>query len=124
MQKLFFLLCGMILLSSCAVYKIDVRQGNLVTQEMLDQIEYGMPARKVRFVLGTPLIKDVFHANRWDYLYSFKSGRQQAEQRLITLIFDESDNLTRIEGDVVIGQGNRDAVKPTLPDSFDNEPIL
>jgi len=124
MQKFFIysLLLGLFL-SGCAIYKVDVRQGNLVTQEMVEQLELGIPAEKVRFIMGTPLVVDVFHQNRWDYLYSYQaSDDEQREQRRISLYFDGNQFLQRVEGDVKISQRRKQ--KPTpLPD-FDQEPIL
>ena len=76
-----------LLLSGCAVYKIDVRQGNIVTQEMLDQLELDMPAKKVQFIMGTPIMVDVFHQQRWDYLYSLQAGAGERQQRQISLFF-------------------------------------
>ncbi|MBP9218564.1 MAG: outer membrane protein assembly factor BamE [Sterolibacterium sp.] len=81
-------------------YRIDVRQGNHVTQEMVAQLKTGQSKEQVRFILGTPLIADPFHAERWDYLYRFQPGRGEAQQRRITLFFSD-DKLARITGDTV-----------------------
>jgi outer membrane protein assembly factor BamE len=117
-----YLLLGLFV-SGCSVYKIDVRQGNLVTQEMLEQLELGMEQEKVRFIMGTPLVVDVFHQNRWDYLYSYQaSADDQREQRHISLYFDENQRLVRVDGDVKIGQPRQQ--KPTPFPEFDQEPIL
>lgn len=90
----------MVGLSGCAwLYQIEVQQGNVVTQEMVDQLRQGMSKRKVRFIMGTPLIQDVFHANRWDYVYRLDRRLQKPEQRRVTLIFQE-DSLSAVEGDV------------------------
>jgi outer membrane protein assembly factor BamE len=80
------------------VYKIDVPQGNIVTQEMVDQLHTGMSKRQVSYTMGTPLVVDVFHPERWDYIYSFQKGGRKPEQHHVTLHF-ENDQLTRIEGD-------------------------
>lgn len=80
-------------------HRIDIQQGNVVTQEMLAQLRPGMDKKQVRFIMGTPLIQDTFHANRWDYLYTFKEGRGRPERRLVTLVFAE-DTLDHVEGDV------------------------
>ena len=66
----------LLLLSGCSYiptlpYKIDIQQGNVVTEEMVEKLKPGMSRSQVRFVLGTPLITDVFHADRWDYFYYF-----------------------------------------------------
>ena len=81
-----------------AVYKIDVPQGNIVTQEMVNQLQLGMSKKQVNYAMGTPLVIDVFHPDRWDYIYSFQSGRNNREQHRVTLYF-ENDMLARIEGD-------------------------
>ncbi|MFK8068722.1 MAG: outer membrane protein assembly factor BamE [Gammaproteobacteria bacterium] len=86
------------------VHTIDIQQGNVITQEMLAQLEYGMDKKKVRFIMGTPLITDTFHSNRWDYVYTFKKAREQREQRRVTLFF-EDELLTRVEGDIKAAHG-------------------
>jgi len=110
-------------LSACAVHKIDVQQGNEVTQEMLDQLILQMPANKVRFIMGTPLIIDVFHQQRWDYLYSFQAGGDIRQQRSISLFFDTQQRLTRVEGDVKIGTARPSSTPNTLPEE-QRSPIL
>ena len=81
-------------------YKIDIQQGNVVTQEMVAKLKLGMSTSQVRFILGTPPIVDVFHANRWDYVYRYQQAGVLTEERKIALFF-EADALKRIEGDVV-----------------------
>ena len=83
-------------------YRIDVQQGNYVTQEMIARLKPGMSRSQVRFALGTPLIADPFHADRWDYVYMLHKAGELAEQRQVTVIF-RGDALQRIEGDVVAG---------------------
>lgn len=91
-----------LLLASCsavpslAPYKMDIRQGNFVTAEMRDKIKLGMSRAQVRYALGTPMISDVFHGNRWDYVYRLEHGRELIEQQRLTLYF-EGDNLARID---------------------------
>jgi outer membrane protein assembly factor BamE len=81
------------------VHKIDIQQGNVITQDMLSQLEVGMERSKVHFIMGTPMVADVFHSNRWDYLYSFQEGGGRREQRRVSLFF-EDDRLVRVEGDI------------------------
>ena len=72
-----FTFVGLLALAGCSfpgVYKIDIQQGNVVTQDMIDQLRPGMTRRQVRFIMGNPLLVDTFHANRWDYLYSLQPG--------------------------------------------------
>ena len=84
------------------VYRIDIQQGNAVDREMLDQIEIGMDRRKVRFILGTPLLVDPFHQNRWDYVYSFHTGSEPAARQRVSLHFVD-DRLARIEDHLAPG---------------------
>lgn len=81
-------------------YKIDVQQGNAVSQEMVNKLKPGMTRAQARFIMGTPLITDAFHADRWDYVYRFQKGSRLIEERRVALIF-EGDTLKRLEGDVV-----------------------
>lgn len=90
------------LLSGCFLvpHKIDVQQGNFVDQKMLEKLKPDMTRSQVRFVMGTPLIADPFHPDRWDYVYlSGKAGDVRSQSR-ITVVF-EGDKLKRIEGDVI-----------------------
>ena len=80
-------------------YRIDVRQGNYVDQEMVSQLRRGMTRDQVRYVLGTPLVVGMFREDRWDYVYRYRPGHADAQQRVISLFF-EGDVLDRIEGDV------------------------
>src|SRR3989338_7127709 len=94
------------LLASCSYlsspvlspYKMDIRQGNYVTPEMRDKLKIGMSRQQVRYVLGTPMVNDAFHGNRWDYVYRLEQRGEVVEKRRLTLYFDK-DNLARIEDD-------------------------
>lgn len=81
-------------------YRMDIQQGNYVTQDMVAKLKPGMTRSQVRFVLGTPLLTDVFHGDRWDYVYRFEKAGTLTEQRRIVAVFS-GDQLLRIEGDVV-----------------------
>ena len=80
-------------------YRIDVRQGNFVTQDMVAKLKPGMSRDQVRFALGTPLVADMFHADRWDYVYRFQPGRGEPQVRRIVIFFQEG-KLVRVGGDV------------------------
>lgn len=102
------------------VYKPEIQQGNVVTQEQLNELQPGMTKRQVRFVLGTPMVSDVFHTNRWEYAYTFGVGSRTTEQKHITVYF-EQDRLVRIAGDMrPQPEGERDEsdreVVVTVPD--------
>lgn len=81
------------------MYRANISQGNLIEQEDLDRVEVGMTRNQVRFLLGTPLIDDPFHQDRWDYAYFIRIGRDDAAfKRWVTIIF-ENDNVTEILSD-------------------------
>jgi outer membrane protein assembly factor BamE len=84
-------------------YKIEIQQGNYVTQEMVSQLKPGMTREQVRSTLGTPLLTDVFHANRWDYVYTRETADGKREQRKIVVFFVD-DKLASVAGDVVPAQ--------------------
>ena len=107
---------GVARLPSFTPHKIDIRQGNLVTSEMRGKLKLGMSRTQVRAVLGTPLINDAFHANRWDYVYRLEQDNKLIEQQRMTIYFD-GDALARIE------DGNMPAlVPPAMPAAVDPTP--
>ena len=86
-------------LASGCVYRASISQGNLIEQGDLDQVEVGMTRNQVRFLLGTPMIDDPFHADRWDYVYYLTIGREDASfKRWVTVVF-ENDTVTEIRRD-------------------------
>lgn len=119
------ILVAALLLGACSVptlptlpgltpYKMDVQQGNVVTQEMIAKIQPGMSRSQVRFALGTPLIVDPFRTDRWDYVYLYHKAGVLTEQRRIAVIFKD-DKLVRIDGDVVAAAPGAAAGKPASP---------
>lgn len=118
----FLRLLPVLMLSACASkfdigdivspYRIDVQQGNLVTQDMVAQLKADMSKDQVRFLLGTPLISDIFHSDRWDYVFMLKPGRGEVQRRQITLFF-ENGKLARVAGDVqAAGPGELETGSP------------
>ena len=81
-------------------FKMDIQQGNVVTSKMLLQLKPGMTKSQVKFIMGTPLIVDSFHSNRWDYFYQMRQAGKIKEQRRVILDF-ENELLARVRGDVV-----------------------
>jgi outer membrane protein assembly factor BamE len=79
------------------VYKMPVQQGNILTEEMVDRLEPGMTRAQVRYLLGTPLLADMFHSDRWDYIYTYRRGHQSMERKRLTVWF-EDDALVRVDG--------------------------
>lgn len=82
------------------VYRQDIQQGNVITQEIVNQLRLGLSKRQVRFIMGTPMLIDVFHQSRWDYVYTMTYGWGEMESKKLQLYFDENEQLVRIEGDL------------------------
>jgi outer membrane protein assembly factor BamE len=86
-------------LSACFVrpYKFDLEQGNVFTVDKIDQIQPGMSEEQVRYVLGTPMLHDVFHTNRWDYIYIDKPNNGKEIRQHVAIYFDNGrvDRVTR-----------------------------
>lgn len=91
------LLAGMAACSFPGVYKLDVQQGNIVTQDMVNQLKPGMNRRQVRYIMGTPMLIDSFSDNRWDYYYSLKNGDNALAHERLTLFFID-DQLVNMQG--------------------------
>ena len=79
-------------------YSIDIVQGNVVTREQIAAVQLGMPREQVQSILGTSLLVSVFHAQRWDYVFTFKHQGQTPQSRRVTLFFRD-DRLDKIEAD-------------------------
>jgi outer membrane protein assembly factor BamE len=95
------LLAPLVAAAAGCVYRMEIQQGNYVSQEAAKQLKLGMTKDQVRFVLGTPLLADLFHEDRWDYVYWRQRANSRAvEDRRFTLFFREGA-LNRIEGDVI-----------------------
>lgn len=99
-------LSGLILcaLSGCGfagspgVYRIDIEQGNLVDQDMIERLAPGMSRRQVRFIMGSPLVEDTFNPHRWDYPYVIRNGRNIIREARVSIYF-ENERLSEIHGD-------------------------
>ena len=93
-------LACLLALSACGViHRIDVQQGNYVTEDAVAKVKNGMTKAEVRQALGTPLLVDAFHANRWDYFFSnVKAGKSQDRKRFS--VFFENDKVVSFGGTV------------------------
>jgi len=97
MQKLLIsiMFCAT-LVAGCSVHKLEIQQGNIITDDMLAQLKTGMSTKQVKFLLGSPQLLDPFHKNRWDYIYSLReNGKRTAYKHLI--LYFEDDTLSKIE---------------------------
>jgi outer membrane protein assembly factor BamE len=121
MRHMLFAAILALLLSGClSVYKVEVQQGNVVTQEMIDKLKPGMTPSQVRFVMGTPLIVDPFHQDRWDYYYYLRrSNETSGESQRVTVVF-KNDLLIAVQGNTRIKAGDmaikESATKPAPGD--------
>ena len=95
--------CG--LAPSLSPYRIEIQQGNYVTREMVAQLSPGLTRDQVRFVLGTPLVSDIFHEERWDYVFmGQRANSREVEYHRIAVFFEEG-RLKGVEGDVAAAAG-------------------
>jgi len=100
-NNLIYLIAGVVLLiNGCTIHIPDVQQGNVLDPALLAQIHPGLSKKQVKYLLGTPIINDAFHPERWDYIYLFQSQESPAVRKRVTLFFD-NDLLSRIETDGV-----------------------
>lgn len=113
-----------ILLSACTLpnvltpYKMDVLQGNEITADQTAKLKLGMSRSQVRFVLGTPLLTDPFHVNRWEYVYTDARDGKLKIRKVFTVTF-ENDKLTHFSGDVLPA---RQAAQASAPASIASAP--
>jgi len=118
MQKLLIIISlnASLWLTACSnyhlVHKLDIQQGNVITQDEVNLLEPGMTRRQVQFVMGSPMVADVFHQARWDYIYLLEPGYGEPTSERITLFF-EDDLLTATAGTVHPDEAGRDV--PSRP---------
>jgi outer membrane protein assembly factor BamE len=95
--------CSTILNHLPGVYSLEIQQGNIIDQAMIDQLRPGMSKRQVVFIMGSPMMDDVFHKNRWDYIYSNQPSGEDRVQKQVSLFF-ENDQIVGIQGDLRPGE--------------------
>jgi outer membrane protein assembly factor BamE len=132
-----FTTATILMLSACShfgVYRLDIQQGNLVTQEQLAKVKPGMSRIDVRNILGTPLLQDAFNANRWDYAYSDDRNTSRSlnpfgreKQKFTVTVLFESDKVARLEGEaspveILTGGGERRKTPNVIPPNAPPEP--
>jgi outer membrane protein assembly factor BamE len=93
-------------------FRLDIAQGNYLTSDTVERVRPGMRRQDVRFVLGSPLLLDPFHPNRWDYIFRFQRGTGESVTRRVTIHFD-GDRVERVEADALPGRD--EANDPALP---------
>lgn len=112
-RTLFATLAGvMIVLTGCVQsYRVEIQQGNVISAEQIEKLKPGMPRNEVRFIMGTPLIEDPFHAERWDYFYSLDPAKGEQVTKYRLSIWFEDDKIART---LVEGAGLPGAIQPDL----------
>ena len=85
---------------SACIYRIDIQQGNLLEEAAIEQAEVGMTKNQIVFLLGTPMVTDTFHEDRWDYTYYLRRGRSREVERRWLIVYFDGDVVSRIEKDV------------------------
>lgn len=96
------ILLSFLFISACSipqVYKLTVQQGNIVTQDMVDELKPGMTKRQVAYVMGNPLIQSPYQQDRWDYIYTLERRDKIVKNYQITVFFKD-DTYTHYEGEL------------------------
>ena len=91
-----------LLLSSACVYRVDVQQGNLLEATDVEAVVPGMTRSQVVFLLGTPMVADSFHQDRWDYIYFYRQGRSRRAERRWLIVHFDGDLVREVERDVPV----------------------
>jgi outer membrane protein assembly factor BamE len=89
-----------VLTCGACIYRIDIQQGNLLEEAAIEQAEVGMTKSQILFLLGTPMVTDSFHENRWDYTYFLQRGRSDDIERRWLIVYFDGDVVSRLEKDV------------------------
>lgn len=113
-----FTLFGMsllLVLPACSIHQLDIQQGNVITKDMKDKLKIGMDKEQIRFILGTPLINDPFHKDRWDYVYSLQKDSGEKELAHVTVMFKDNKAVQYVGVDVQAG--SKVAAKETRKDN-------
>ncbi|MAA71533.1 MAG: cell envelope protein SmpA [Bermanella sp.] len=92
----------LIFLSACSmqVYKLNVQQGNIVTQDMLDKLKPGMNKGQVAYIMGNPVLKDTFSTQFWDYTYRTERREDEVKSYHIRVHFDQAQKYSHFEGEL------------------------
>ena len=107
MKPYFFIITSFLLMTGCSsdpianavpVYHLEVQQGNIITQDMINQIKPGLSKRQVLYIMGSPLLIDSFHTQRWDYYYSVRGGKVKTKTKHLSLFF-VNNKIDKISGD-------------------------
>jgi outer membrane protein assembly factor BamE (lipoprotein component of BamABCDE complex) len=95
-----------LLVGGC-VYRLDIQQGNLLKEDAVDQVTIGMSRSAVQFLLGTPMIADAFHQDRWDYAYYLRHGHSRELEKRWIIVYFADDRVTDIERNLTLNPSTR-----------------
>ncbi len=90
------------LIASACIYRVDIQQGNVLESDAVEQVEIGMTRSQVQFLLGTPMVADAFHQERWDYAYFLRRGRSREVERRWIVVYFEEDRVVRLDRDLTL----------------------
>ena len=96
------LIMGFLSLTSACVYEVDVQQGNKLEPQDIEAIKVGMTRNQVRYLLGTPVVNDLFRDDRWDYIYYFRAGRSKTPERRWLIVWFDGNVVREVERDVPV----------------------
>lgn len=106
MYRLLATACLLVSLAACSslefpgVYRLPIDQGNVITQEMIDKLKIGMTRSQVEYVMGTPLVRDTFSPDRWDYIYSLNDRNNDKQERHHLTAFFVDEKLSEFSTDI------------------------
>ncbi len=100
-SKASVLIAAGLCLGAC-IYRIDIQQGNLLEESVIEQVQIGMTRSQVQFLLGSPMVEDSFHQNRWDYTYYFQHGRSKDIERRWFVVYFDNDRVASLDRNAVI----------------------
>ena len=126
-KNLIFIIClafsFTLSLSACDPHRIDIQQGNKIKPETMAKLKIGMTRKQVIFLLGSPLLKDTFHKDRWDYIFYLKPGNKAVKQSRVTLYFKDA-HLVKIDDSAYAPSAHDDKVSTDKIDADDLAPLF
>jgi outer membrane protein assembly factor BamE len=96
------IIAGILCLTSACVYEVDVQQGNKLEPHDIEAIKAGMTRNQVRYLLGTPVVNDLFRGDRWDYIYYFRAGRSKTPERRWLIVWFDGNVVREVQRDVPV----------------------
>lgn len=95
------IICGALLLGGCSswVYRIDIPQGNFLEQKMVNKLRVGMSKEQVLFILGSPVARNAFADNKWNYLYTLDKNKSDNNRWELVIHYDDNDKVADVSGD-------------------------